>query len=69
MRHWTAVERQRQSELIKHWQPWKHSTGAKTLEGKAASSQNAFKHGMSTLSKVIRQLLKAQNEMLGLRLF
>lgn len=40
MRHWTPEERQRQSEIIRQWQPWKHSTGARTAAGKAASSQN-----------------------------
>ena len=31
--------------MIHNWQPWQHSTGAKTIEGKATSSQNAFKGG------------------------
>lgn len=61
---WTAERKQRQAELIKLWQPWKHSTGARTLEGKAVSSQNAYKHGMSKLIKEIRQLLKEQKEVI-----
>ncbi len=29
MRHWTPEEQLKQAELIKTWQPWKQSTGAK----------------------------------------
>ncbi len=35
MRQWTTQERQRQAQLIKQWQTWQHSTGARTIEGKA----------------------------------
>lgn len=42
MRHWTPEERQRQSEIIRQWQPWKKSTGPSTPEGKAMSSQNVL---------------------------
>ena len=59
---WTAERRKRQAELIRQWQPWKRSTGAKTAEGKAKSSQNAYKHGMGKLLKEMRQLLKNQKE-------
>jgi hypothetical protein len=41
MPRWTEQSRQRQSELIRQWEPWQHSTGPTTLEGKARSSQNA----------------------------
>ena len=44
-RRWTEAQRQRQSQLIQKWQPWRSSTGAKTAYGKARSSQNALKHG------------------------
>lgn len=62
MRHWTPEERLRQAALIKTWQPWKHSTGAKTAEGKARSSQNAYKHGLGRLQKEMRLLLKQHKE-------
>jgi len=40
MRQWTPEERQRQSELIRQWQPWKQSTGPRTVAGKAVCAQN-----------------------------
>lgn len=52
----------KQAELIRNWQPWKQSTGAKTTEGKARSSQNAYKHGFSKLQKELRELLKQQKQ-------
>ena len=45
MRQWTTQERQRQAELIKQWKPWQHSTGARTIEGKAIAFRNAFTGG------------------------
>lgn len=42
---WTLERRQRQAELINTWKPWIRSTGARTIEGKARSSQNARVHG------------------------
>jgi hypothetical protein len=45
MRQWTSEERLRQSQLIRNWQPWEKSTGAKTAAGKAVSKMNAYKHG------------------------
>ncbi len=64
MRHWTPEERFKQAALIRNWQPWEHSTGAKTPEGKARSSQNAYKHGLSKLQKELRELLKQQKQLL-----
>jgi hypothetical protein len=42
-RNWTPEARAQQSELIRTWQPWKHSTGARTPQGKAISAQNRAK--------------------------
>ena len=42
-RTWTLEQKTKQAELIHNWQPWQHSTGAKTHEGKAISSMNAEK--------------------------
>ena len=58
MRHWTRAERQRHAQLIKQWQPWQHSTGARTIEGKAVASRNAFKGGFRQQLKELNQLLR-----------
>ena len=42
-RKWTDEQKSAQSAAIRTWQPWKHSTGAKTAEGKAISSMNALR--------------------------
>ena len=65
MRAWTAAERQRQSELIRQWEPWQHSTGAQTLEGKVKASRNAFKGGFRQELKELRQLLQEQEQYIG----
>lgn len=41
-RTWTNEQRTKQAQAIRNWQPWKHSTGARTPEGKAVSSQNVL---------------------------
>jgi hypothetical protein len=58
MRIWTPQARQRQAELIKQWQPWQHSTGAKTVAGKAICARNAYKGGERQRIKAIHQLLR-----------
>ena len=60
MRHWTAAERQQQAQLIRQWQPWQQSTGARTIEGKAIASHNAFKGGLRQQLKALNQLLRDQ---------
>jgi hypothetical protein len=42
---WTSERRAKQSQAIRQWKPWSKSTGAKTPEGKAVVSRNAFKGG------------------------
>jgi hypothetical protein len=65
MRHWTAAERQRQAQLIKQWQPWQYSTGARTIEGKAIASQNAFKGAVRQQLKELQQVLRDQRSALN----
>ena len=62
MRHWTPAERQRQAELIRQWQPWRHSTGARTIEGKAIASHNAYKGSVRQQLKELSLLLRAQKQ-------
>lgn len=65
MRNWTLENRLKQAILIRNWQPWKHSTGPNTLEGKAISSKNAYKHGSYKLQKELRKLLKQQKKLIN----
>lgn len=41
-RQWTDEQRARQADLIRSWQPWTRSTGARTPEGKRISSMNVL---------------------------
>ncbi len=59
-RKWTEDQRKQQSQKIRQWQPWQHSTGAKTIAGKAIASRNAFKGGFRQQLKELRQLLRDQ---------
>ena len=58
MRQWTQEERLRQSQLIRNWQPWEQSTGARTKEGKSISKMNAYKHGGRSAMNGIEEMLK-----------
>ncbi|MGL4667260.1 MAG: hypothetical protein ACRCWR_04955 [Saezia sp.] len=58
---WTPERKIKQAELIRQWQPWEHSTGAKTAEGKIKVSQNAYK---GSYWKELRELKKQTNETL-----
>ena len=53
---------------LKQWQPWKHSTGARTAEGKARSSRNAFTGGLMqnirSLGKQLNSLMREQKQRL-----
>lgn len=61
-RKWTAEQRAQQAEKIRQWQPWNNSTGARTIEGKAIASRNAFKGGLMQQLKAIRLLLREQKQ-------
>lgn len=56
-RHWTAEQKAKQSALIHSWRPWTKSTGAKTAEGKAISSQNVIV-GKRNRQKALEQALQ-----------
>lgn len=55
MPRWTEESRIRQRVKIRGWKPWEHSTGPKSLSGKARSSQNAR---IPELEKHERELLE-----------
>lgn len=65
---WTPERRARQAEMIRNWRPWEKTTGPKSEEGKATSSQNAWKGGfrpmMRELSKQLREQDKARRDLL-----
>lgn len=64
MRHWTTEEREKQSQLIQNWQPWSKSTGARTPEGKAVSSRNAYKGGIRSICREMNTLFRDYKAML-----
>ncbi len=41
------------------WQPWRHSTGAKTPQGKQASKMNALKSGRYTKEAIATRKARA----------
>jgi len=57
---WTPERRQRQAELIREWKPWAKSTGAKTAEGKAVVSRNAYKGGHRTQCRELVRLINVE---------
>ena len=66
-RQWTELQKARQRALIQNWQPWQQSTGAKTVEGKAISSQNSLKSGNYTAAALQadrehRQLMREHHQ-------
>ena len=58
-RKWTTAQRARQAEAIRTWQPWQHSTGARTSAGKAIISSNAYRGGTRPLIRFSRLLYQA----------
>ena len=66
--YWTEERRQEQRERIIAVKPWLKSTGAKTSEGKATVSRNAFKGGVASnineLVKQVNAMVKEQREAL-----
>ena len=55
MPSWTLAAKQKQSKIIRKTKLWNHSTGAKTIEGKKASSVNALKHGFRSADAIVIQ--------------
>ena len=59
-RKWTDAQRAKQSALINTWQPWQHSTGPKTSEGKAIISKNAHRGYFRSRQRLGQWLLWAK---------
>ncbi|QPF75043.1 hypothetical protein G8A07_20400 [Roseateles sp. DAIF2] len=69
---WTPERRAKQAALIRTWQPWTHSTGPRSLEGKARAARNGDKGGqwkaereaLREFRQQVSGLLKQQKELL-----
>ena len=60
-RKWTDAQKAAQSAKIHGWQPWQHSTGAKSATGKVIVSRNAYRGGSRPLCRFTRWLYWAIN--------
>ena len=61
---WTPERRARQAQMIKTWQPWKHSTGPKSTEGKARVANNAYTGGEWLIQKKLARALRDNHRVL-----
>lgn len=52
-RIWNTAQKAAQAALIHTWQPWQHSTGARTSSGKAIVSRNAYKGGIRPFVRLV----------------
>jgi len=64
-RKWTVEQRKQQSLKIREWKPWLNSTGARTIDGKARASRNAFKGGVMESIKQLKNLMRKQGEFIN----
>ena len=60
-RQWTEEQRKQKSLKIKQWQQWQNCTKAKTIEGKAKASRNAYKGGFRNSLKTSINYCVMQN--------
>jgi hypothetical protein len=59
---WTDERRAKQAAAIYRWQPWRNSTGPRTVDGKASSACNA-----SRPNSIRKQLLMIKRELAQIR--
>ena len=66
---WTFERRAKQAELIRQWQPWKQSTGPKSVEGKQLVGSNAYKGGhrskLREIIKMVNSEVRASRELVS----
>jgi len=65
----SKAESDRRRELINIVKPWLRSTGAKTEQGKAISSQNAMKHGRYSSCPEVRAIARDKAEKAAMDIF
>lgn len=64
-RGWPPARRKKQAEIIRKTKSWLKTIGPKTAAGKAASSKNAYKHGLrSGVWLALRRALAAYRRFL-----
>lgn len=69
MNGWTQERRAKQSEMIRSWQPWLHSTGARTPEGKAKVARNPWRGGhrdkMREMIRLVNEEIRMAQRLVG----
>jgi hypothetical protein len=58
----TPEHRAMQSEAIRRWKPWEHSTGPKTEIGKRKSAMRGYKGGVRPKLREIGRALRERPE-------
>jgi hypothetical protein len=61
---WKNERKEKQRTVIRQWQPWQHSTGAKSSAGKQKVSRNAYKGGVRPQLRELAKLLREQQKIL-----
>ena len=60
----TPEHRAASAARCRRYQPWKHSTGPKTAEGKAKVSQNPYKGGWREVLRDLANALREQEKVI-----
>jgi hypothetical protein len=50
---WTDARRAQQAKAIRQWRPWEHSTGPRTVGGKARVARNAYRGGQQQKDRAL----------------
>jgi hypothetical protein len=60
----TPEHRELRRKLVHRWKPWEKSTGPRSAEGKARSSQNGYKGAVRPTMRALAKTLREQKEVL-----